>query len=178
MKYFKTILILLIFSATSLFSQDLKIELEKGDSSPAFSLQRQDSTFLTIKDIEEEYIVLVFWHFTCSHCLKAMEKIKGFLAEEQPKNLKIISIYPFADEKDKFWNYVNNQANGLSNDYFIHTTDYKAITRRAFSQKKTQPPLIVMVNKAGMILDPNLNPHRLHELWHEIKKQLAKSKRA
>jgi hypothetical protein len=107
-----------------------------------------------------------------------MEKIKGFLAEEQPKNLKIISIYPFADEKDKFWNYVNNQVNGLSNDYFIHTTDYKAITRRAFSQKKTQPPLIVMINKAGIILDPNLNPHRLHELWHEIKKQLAKSKRA
>ncbi len=162
-KLFATAMLLMIYATLS-FAQNEK-ELKAGDQCPELKLFREDNIQIQLQDIEAEYILFIFWHYKCSHCQKALNKIDKFLADEKPMGLKVLSIYPFAEEVEKFWSFVNDPLNLLTDPVFIHSTDPKATTRRAFSQKSGQPPLLILVNKGGKILEMNIKAQDLKEIW-------------
>jgi peroxiredoxin len=167
-KLFTIALLSFLFTNTTFAQHDT--ELKAGDQSPELKLYREDNGQIQLQDIDSEYILLIFWHYKCSHCQKALTKIDKFLSDEKPVGLKILSIYPFAEEVEKFWSYVNDPLNLLSDPVFIHSTDPKAATRRSFSQKSGQPPLLILINISGKILEMNVKAQDLKEIWKALPK--------
>lgn len=165
MRHLLQISFLLFFMGYS-FNLDAQTETSvvKGDTSPLWQLMRQDSSQLLLEDVDADYILLFFWHYSCSHCQLALTKIDKFLAEEKPERFKIVSIYPFAEDRTGFFNYVNDPENLLTDSTFIHTIDHKATTRRAFSMKGA-PPLLILMNKEGKILAINFKATKLKDEW-------------
>jgi len=163
----KIFLIFIFFiSAFSIDAQDF--ELKNGDAAPELLLYAEDGQKIKLESLEADYFLLIFWHYKCSHCQKALSKIDKFIAEEKPKGLKIISIYPFAEETDKFWSYVKDPLNLLTDSIFVHFTDPRAATRRSFSQKAGQPPLLILMDKKGKIIRMHLKAAELKNVWKEI----------
>ncbi len=163
-----SILFFVIINIHSLRSQD--IELSAGDSIPELKLFRENGTTIQLNEIEANYTLLLFWHYKCSHCQKALDKIDKFLATEKPKELKILSIYPFSEEVEKFWSFVNEPLNLLTDSVFIHATDPRASTRRSFSQKAGQPPLLILVdNKNSKIIEMNIKASELKGIWKKLR---------
>ena len=170
MKYFFSTIVLFCLFTFSAIGQEENPEPKVGDKSPELRLMREDSSLISLQDIDADYVLLLFWHYKCSHCQKALTKIDKFLEEEKPQGLKILSIYPFAEEVEKFWDYVKDPENLLTDPVFIHCTDYRATTRRAFSPKSGQPPLMILIDKEGKILGMNLKAAQLKDIWKELKK--------
>ena len=159
---------LIISGIASLSAQDF--ELKAGDITPALLLYSEDGQKINTDSIDADYFLLIFWHYKCSHCQKSLTKIDKFLAEEKPEELKIMSIYPFAEETEKFWSYVKDPLNLLTDAVFMHFTDPKAATRRAFSQKAGQPPLLILLDKKGKIVQMHLKAGELKEIWKGLNK--------
>jgi peroxiredoxin len=160
--------IFILVGAASLSAQDF--ELKAGDSAPELMLFKEDGQKINIDSIDANYFLLIFWHYKCSHCQKSLSKIDKFLADEKPKGLKIVSIYPFAEETEKFWSYVKDPLNLLTDSVFIHFTDPKATTRRSFSQKAGQPPLLILLDKKGKIVHMHVKAGELKEIWKGLNK--------
>ena len=160
------LIFIFLISAFSIDAQDF--ELKNGDAAPELLLYAEDGQKIKLESLEADYFLLIFWHYKCSHCQKALSKIDKFIAEEKPKGLKIISIYPFAEETDKFWSYVKDPLNLLTDSIFIHFTDPRAATRRSFSQKAGQPPLLILMDKKGKIIQMHLKAAELKNVWKEI----------
>ncbi len=137
---------------------------QPGDLSPTWMLQKEDSSFLSLDAVEAEYILMIFWHYKCGHCQNALDKIDRFLEKEQPDSFKIVSIYPFLSDQDKFWEFVKDPNHLLTDPVYIHTTDHKAMTRRAFSEKGA-PPLLVLLKKDGTIVDIGFKAGQLRKIW-------------
>ena len=157
------IFLFLMLGAASLSAQDF--ELKAGDAAPELLLFKENGQKISTDSIDADYFLLIFWHYKCSHCQKALSKIDKFLADEKPKGLKIISIYPFAEETEKFWSYVKDPLNLLTDSVFMHFTDPKATTRRSFSQKAGQPPLLILLDKKGEIVQMHLKAGELKDVW-------------
>jgi peroxiredoxin len=167
-KFMSKIFLIFIFAfcAVPLFAQDH--ELKNGDASPELLLYAEDGQKINLDSFKANYFLLVFWHYKCSHCQKALSKIDKFLAEEKPQGLKIISIYPFAEETEKFWSYVKDPLNLLTDSIFAHFTDPRATTRRSFSQKSGQPPLLILLDKSGKIIQMHLKAAELKNIWKQL----------
>lgn len=163
-KIAKHIFYLLFIGLSSHLNAQTETSVAVGDTSPVWHLMREDSSRLTSEAVDADYILLFFWHYKCSHCQLALTKIDQFLEAEKPERFKIISIYPFADDRSGFFDYVNNPENLLTDSVFIHTIDYKATTRRAFSMKGA-PPLLVFMNKEGKLLAVNFKATKMKEVW-------------
>jgi len=161
----------LLFALTPLQAQTT-VKLEKGDPCPTWYLQQEDGTTLEPVTIDADHVLLLFWHYKCSHCQKALTKIDKFLANEHPKDLKIISIYPFASDQEKFWRYVNNPDNLLTDSIFVHSVDQKAKTRRAFSSAGA-PPLLVLLDKERKIVALNFKAKQLSSIWNKCQTKVT-----
>jgi thiol-disulfide isomerase/thioredoxin len=158
--------IFILVGAASLSAQEF--ELKAGDAAPELLLFKEDGQKINIDSIDANYFLLIFWHYKCSHCQKSLSKIDKFLADEKPKGLKIISIYPFAEETEKFWSYVKDPLNQLTDPTFVHFTDPKAATRRSFSQKAGQPPLLILLDKSAKIVQMHVKAAELKNVWKQL----------
>ena len=167
-KFMSKLLLIFIFLVTAVSINAQDFELKKGDAAPELLLYSEDGQKIKLDHIEAEYFLLIFWHYKCSHCQKSLSKIDKFLAEEKPKGLKIISIYPFAEETEKFWSYVKDPLNLLTDSTFVHFTDPKAATRRSFSQKAGQPPLLILLDKSAKIVQMHVKAAELKNIWKEL----------
>lgn len=166
----KIFLFIFIFTCSASLSAQ-QFELKAADAAPDLLLFKENGQKVNIDSIDADYFLLIFWHYKCSHCQKALSKIDKFLAEENPEGLKIISIYPFAEEPENFWSYVKNPLNLLTDSVFIHCTDPRATTRRSFSQKTGQPPLLILLNKKGKIVQMHVKAGELKEIWKKLKEK-------
>jgi hypothetical protein len=167
----KSNFILIIFCFiyfTSIKAQDYHSPVQ-GDICPELMLKLKDSTSLDLTKIEGAYFLLFFWHYSCSHCHQSLNKIEKFLSEQKPEGLKVISIYPFAHEIEKFWEYVADPENYLIDSVFVHCTDPKAETKRKLAPKSNQPPHLVLIDKQMNIIQNGIKASELPNLWKKIK---------
>jgi hypothetical protein len=161
-------LILLMIGSCYFSALSAQDQLEAGAPSPEWVLQKEDSSLLKLDAVDAEHILMIFWHYKCGHCHNALDKIDRFLEKEQPDSFKIVSIYPFLSDQDKFWEFVKNPEHLLTDPIYIHTTDYQAMTRRAFGLKGS-PPLLVLLKKDGTIVDIGFKAGQLRKIWRELK---------
>lgn len=109
-------------------------------AAPDFQLQDHKEQSLDYQEARKaKYYLLFFWHFQCSHCQQGLAKVEQFLKDKSPEDIQVVTIFPFAHQKEEFWAYVQDSSNQLQTPFFQHATDYKATARRAFALKG-QPP--------------------------------------
>lgn len=161
------LLLMLLIGSCYFLPLGAQVQLEAGESSPEWTLQREDSSLVSLDSVEAEHILLIFWHYKCGHCHNALDKLDRFLEKEQPNSFKIVSIYPFLSDQDKFWDFVKDPEHLLIDPIYIHTTDYKAMTRRAFGLKGS-PPLLVLLKKDGTIVDIGFKAGQLRKIWRRM----------
>jgi hypothetical protein len=139
-----------------------------GEVCPELFLFQKDSSRIDLQKSDADYFLLFFWHYSCSHCHLSLNKIEKFLSEQKPEGLKVISIYPFGYDVEKFWDYVNDPENSLIDSVYIHCTDPKALTKRKLAPKSNQPPHLVLINKNLKIIANGMKAGELTNLWKEI----------
>lgn len=141
-----------------------------GDDCPELLFFQKDSSRLDLQTLDAEYFLLFFWHYSCSHCHQSLNKIEKFLSEQKPEGLKVISIYPFTHDVEKFWDYVLDPENDLNNNFFVHCTDPKALTKRKLAPRSHQPPHLVLIDNELKIIQNGFKASELESWWKKNKK--------
>jgi len=138
-------------------------------AAPDFQLQdHKEQRFDYKEGRKAKYYLLFFWHFQCSHCQQGLTKVEQFLKDKSPEDIQVVTIFPFAHQKEEFWTYVQDSSNQLQTPFFQHATDYKATARRAFALKG-QPPFLVLLNAENEILSSGFKAKKLERIWKALR---------
>ena len=137
-------------------------KLAIGTQAPSFAVRDRDGNVLTLENIPTEYVLIIFYVSTCSHCRQLMPKIVE-KRRKLPKNkLEIIAVS--IDENLEDW------------EHYISTNDFEWINVReskgwdgavASSYSIFSTPTIFILDKNRKIIaKPND--------WNELKKAMEK----
>jgi hypothetical protein len=151
------------------FLIETKAQPSIGERVDSLFLYNQVGELVHVEMEDSGYYLLFFWHFRCNHCHESLEQIERFFEKEKPNSLKILSIYPFGEQVESFWEYVQDPENLMNTSYFIHLVDPKARMKRYFAPKSVQPPLLVLLDKNKKIVANQFPASELKKIWKKIK---------
>lgn len=63
-----------------------------GKPAPDFTIYQQDGSPISLSEIKDDYVMLVFWRPDCGHCTKAMPFVLDFNEKYKDKGVKVISV--------------------------------------------------------------------------------------
>ncbi|MEL6124297.1 MAG: redoxin domain-containing protein [Bacteroidota bacterium] len=63
-----------------------------GKPAPAFRLMQQDSSYVSLSDLDNNYTILVFWKPGCGHCTKAMPHIIEFQEKYRDQGVEVVTM--------------------------------------------------------------------------------------
>ena len=125
-----------------------------------------------IQDLESDYIVLLFWEATCSHCKKAVPKMYEIYKEKlEPEGIKVVAISTLFGEEGKIkWiDFVNKyQLYDWMNAWNPYDYQYKV----KYDIRST--PQIFVLDKNKKIIGKRIAAEQVYELIQAYKKQNEK----
>ena len=91
-------------------------KLTVGTQAPSFAVRDRDGNILTLENIPAEYVLIIFYVSTCSHCRQMMPKIVEKRRNLSENKLEIIAVS--IDENPEEW------------EHYISTNDFEWINVR------------------------------------------------
>ena len=128
-------------------------------------------TLMKIDGIQADYLVLLFWEATCSHCKKAVpEMYKIYKEKLEPKGIKVLAISTLfgEDGKEKWIDFVN--ANKLY-DWINAWNPYDYQYKITYDIRTT--PQIFILDKDKKIIGKRIGPEQVPELIEMYQKQFG-----
>lgn len=124
--------------------------------------------FMNLHDVQAEFIVLLFWEPTCSHCKKVVPKLHNIYQNElKDKNIEVLAINTLfgEDGKEKWTDFVNkNELYDWINVWNPYDYKYKV----DYDIRST--PQIYVLNSKKEIIGKKLGPENIIELIEAYKK--------
>lgn len=152
------ILLFLLLSSTSIFSQDKFSEFKNVE----LNLHNQNK--LEISSLKGKIVLIDFWYRGCLPCLKAIPDLIS-LQEEFKDDLIIIGINDFDNQKDVI-DYFNFKGVNYASTYKIKSFLYKKMNIVAF-------PTIILINRNNDIISIH-SGHSSSEM-KKIRKKIIKN---
>jgi thiol-disulfide isomerase/thioredoxin len=126
---------------------------------------------MKIDDIQADYLVLLFWEATCSHCKKAVpEMYKIYKDKLEPMGVKVLAVSTLfgEDGKEKWVDFVNeNKLYDWINAWNPYDYQYKI----TYDIRTT--PQIFILDKDKKIIGKRIGPEQVPELIEMYKKQFG-----
>jgi hypothetical protein len=122
-------------------------------------------------DIQADYLVLIFWEATCSHCKKVVPDMYQIFKDKlEPEGVKVLAISTlFGEEgKVKWVDFVNN--NKLY-DWINAWNPYDYQYKITYDIRST--PQIFILDKDKKIIGKRISPEQVSELIDMYKKQFG-----
>ena len=130
-------------------------------------------SFFHISDVKADYVVLVFWEATCSHCKKAVPELYRIYKQSlEPMGVKVIAVSTLfgIDGKEKWVDFVNeHKLYDWINAWNPYDADFKTI----YDVRST--PQIYVLNQDKKIIGKHLGPEDVLGLIQAYQKQFPKT---
>lgn len=118
--------------------------MRPGKPAPDIALHKTDGTQFSIKDIQADTVLVIFFSSTCPHCTKAMPQVVSLLKNT---NIKVVAVS--ADrEPSEYYSYIKNYPD------WIHYCDFKAGDSKPIIDYNIKgTPTYVLLDKEKRIID-------------------------
>ncbi len=133
-----------------------------GKTGMDIKTRKQDSTMVSLYDINTDYTVLYFFSYTCGHCKKSTPALVDF-ANKFKDQITVMSVCTKREE-NKCWEY--NEEYKMEN--IINTVDPFQQSRFAAKYHVTETPRIYILDKNKKILMKNFPTEELENIMNEI----------
>jgi len=107
--------------------------------------------FVSLYDIEKDFIILYFWEPDCGHCKEATPKLKSYYEKARNESIEIFAICTTSD-KPKWAEYI--EENKLT---WINGWDPERRSNFGFSYNVQSTPLIYILDKDKKIIAKKLS---------------------
>lgn len=147
-------------------SQARKIEPTLiGKKAADFTIQKQDSTDVSLSDFTTDYTVLVFWKPDCPHCTKAMPYVVDFNEKYKDQSVSVMSICTKTGEDyGKCWEGVKAKNMGT----LLNAGDEFHRSRIFSRYNVTSTPMIYILDKDKNIKLKKVPAENLDKIMQEI----------
>ena len=71
-----------------------------GKQAPEIQMPTYDGKSMGLKDINSDYLLLVFWSTSCSHCTEMLPELKQVYARKRGNSLEVLAISFDTDKKE------------------------------------------------------------------------------
>ena len=134
-----------------------------GQQAPDFTVQRRDSSDLSLYGLDNEHTILVFWAHDCGHCKESMPALDEFMKKHQDKDLGVLSVCTkIAKDEGLCWDFVDEK--GL--DHLTNASDMKGGLSRIHSLyniKKT--PKLFVLDRDKVIVTKGIGVEQLEQFF-------------
>jgi len=134
-----------------------------GQQAPDFTVQRRDSSDLSLYGLDNEHTILVFWAHDCGHCKESMPALAEFMKKHQDKDLGVLSVCTkIAKDEGLCWDFVDEK--GLDN--LTNASDMKGGLSRIHSLyniKKT--PKLFVLDRDKVIVTKGIGVEQLEQFF-------------
>ncbi len=132
-----------------------------GKIAPNVTLFKEDSTAVTLHDVEARFTVLLFWSPTCGHCTKSMPDIIKFQEEYANKDVKLLAICTKRmEDYPKCWKSVKKQ----HMENFLNLGDKHGKSRFKLKFNVRTTPKIFVLNRDKKIVLKDFPTNKLGEV--------------
>lgn len=146
-----------------------------GKTAPNIKMQKEDSTPISLHDVESPYTVLIFWQPDCGHCKKSMPDLKTFYNNFKSKGVEIFAVCTKTWERDdngditikeveKCWKFIDEH----DIDGWINVADPYVRSRFSTLYDIQSTPQIFILDKNKEILSKRLGAEQLSEVMDKI----------
>ncbi|MDX1941431.1 MAG: thioredoxin-like domain-containing protein [Saprospiraceae bacterium] len=136
-----------------------------GKIIPDVTLEKRDSSKISLHSVDAEYIILYIWSYSCGTCKKATPVLKEFNEKFKDKGVKIFAICNHAGkEVAECWKYVDENGN----QDWIHTADPYRISNYQDKFYVKSTPTIYVLDKNKEIISKRIGAEQLDEIMTRI----------
>ena len=132
---------------------------------PNIRVFKQDSTPIVLHDVNNSYIVLIFWAPDCGHCKKTMPLIREFYDKFSTKGVEIVAVCTKVGPDEKTcWDSVKE----MNMEKWINASDPSHSSRfKAIYDLKTTPQIYIL-DKNKRILTKKIGAEQLSEVMDKL----------
>jgi thiol-disulfide isomerase/thioredoxin len=132
---------------------------------PNIKVFKKDSTPITLHELKNPYIVLLFWAPDCGHCKKSMPLIRDFYDKFKAKGVEILAVCTKVGPDEKTcWDGVED----MKMDKWINASDPTHSSRfKAIYDLKTTPQIYIL-DKNKKILTKKIGAEQLSEVMDKL----------
>ncbi len=137
-----------------------------GKTAPNFTVQRRDSTDISLYDIDAPYIVLVFWAHDCAHCKETMPHFVKFQEDYSELGVSVFSVCTkVLKDEPGCWEFVDEK----KIDALINASDKtggRSFVRTLYNVRRT--PKVFVLDQEKKIISKELGVDQLREYFDTI----------
>ncbi|MCO6495916.1 MAG: thioredoxin family protein [Bacteroidetes bacterium] len=118
--------------------------MRPGKPAPEIALQNEDGSPLSIRNIDADTVLVIFFSSTCSHCTKAMPQVLNLINKTK---IKVVAVSADRD-KNEYENYIKKYPD------WIHYCDFKAGESKPIIDYNIKgTPTFILLDKERRIID-------------------------
>ena len=138
------------------FKDDLRKQIDRirpnliGKKAQNMIMDSYKGIFVSLYDIDKEFIILYFWEPDCGHCKEATPKLKAYYDQSKNDNIEVFAVCTTSD-KAKWTKYIED--NKLT---WINGWDPQRATRFDFYYNVQSTPMVYILDRNKKIIAKKL----------------------
>jgi thiol-disulfide isomerase/thioredoxin len=138
------------------FKDDLRKQIDRirphliGKKAQNMIMDSYKGIFVSLYDIDKEFIILYFWEPDCGHCKEATPKLKAYYDQAKNDNIEVFAVCTTSD-KAKWTKYIED--NKLT---WINGWDPQRATRFDFYYNVQSTPMVYILDRNKKIIAKKL----------------------
>jgi thiol-disulfide isomerase/thioredoxin len=138
------------------FKDDLRKQIDRirpnliGKKAQNMIMDSYKGIFVSLYDIDKEFIILYFWEPDCGHCKEATPKLKAYYDQAKSDNIEVFTVCTTSD-KAKWTKYIED--NKLT---WINGWDPQRATRFDFYYNVQSTPMVYILDRNKKIIAKKL----------------------
>lgn len=137
-------------------------QLKIGKKAPAISIENMNGKETSLKDINSDYVLLVFWAGWCGHCQTILPKIENLYNMQDGNAMKVMAIS--LDHKEVEWKEAAEKLPGE----WIHVSELKGWDSKVAEDYNIYAtPTMILLDKNKKIIAKPRNTYALEQIMLE-----------
>lgn len=137
-----------------------------GRIAPNFSVQDSDGKFVSLHDVEADYVLLYFWDYDCGHCKKITPALAEAYKRYKEYNVKLFAVSINGDVEE--WK-AKMETYGLDQEGILNVQDHRRISRFDQMYDIRSTPRLFVLDKNKNILAKQISVSSMEQvLSHEL----------
>ncbi|MFK7924649.1 MAG: redoxin domain-containing protein [Bacteroidia bacterium] len=137
-----------------------------GRIAPNFSVQDSDGKFVSLHDVEADYLLLYFWDYDCGHCKKITPALAEAYERYKEYNVKLFAVSINGDVEE--WK-TKMATYGLDQEGVLNVQDHRRISRFDQMYDIRSTPRLFVLDKNKNILAKQISVSSMEQvLSHEL----------
>ncbi len=133
-----------------------------GKVAPEMIMMTSDGTVESLRLLQAEYTIVVFWETDCGHCQKVIPELWKLYQKYEKQNVKVFAVYTQYD-KDKWTTYINEHKLFWIN---VYDSEHNSNFRSAYDIYST--PTIYLLDKDKKIIAKRLSTESLDDFLGKL----------